>query len=72
MKNSRVKCDICKIEIHRASYSRHLKSEKHLEKIKENKVTFAWKSPMKRALKEKIKVSDNDTNLKINIFFLIE
>ena len=24
MKNNRVRCDICKIDIHRASYSRHL------------------------------------------------
>ena len=24
-------CDICEIDIHRASYSRHLRSEKHLK-----------------------------------------
>ena len=30
-KNSR-KCDICKIDVHRASYVKHLKSKKYLEK----------------------------------------
>ena len=32
MKNKRVRCDICKIDILRISYSRHLKSKKRLEK----------------------------------------
>ena len=30
MKNNRVRCDVCKIDIHRASYKRHLKNKKHL------------------------------------------
>ena len=37
MKENRVRCDICKIYIHRASYSCHLKSKKHLEKIQQKK-----------------------------------
>ena len=32
MNYSRVISDICKTDIHRASYSRHLKSERHSEK----------------------------------------
>ena len=33
--NSR-KCDICNIDVHRASYVKHLRSKKHLE-IKKTK-----------------------------------
>ena len=38
MKHNRVRCDICKIDIHRASYTRHLKSKKHLETLSVKKV----------------------------------
>ena len=30
--NSR-KCDVCNIDVHRASYVKHLRSKKHLENI---------------------------------------
>ena len=33
--NSR-KCDICNIDVHRASYQKHLRSKKHLENEKDN------------------------------------
>ena len=33
--NSR-KCEICNVDVHRASYIKHLRSKKHLEKIKQN------------------------------------
>ena len=33
--NSR-KCDICNVDVHRASYQKHLRSKKHLENIREN------------------------------------
>ena len=33
--NSR-KCDICNIDVHRASYVKHLRSKKHIENIKQN------------------------------------
>ena len=36
MKYNRVKGDICKIDIHTISYSRHLKSKKHLKNISQN------------------------------------
>ena len=26
-----LKCDICKVDVHRASYAKHLRSKKHLE-----------------------------------------
>ena len=32
--NSR-KCDICNIDVHRASYQKHLRSKKHLENGKQ-------------------------------------
>ena len=35
--NSR-KRDICTIDVHRASYVKHLRSKKHLEKEKQNEV----------------------------------
>ena len=31
--NNTIRCVDCNIDIHRASYSRHLKTKKHLEKI---------------------------------------
>ena len=33
MRYNTVRCDVCKIDIHRASYARQLKSKKQLEKI---------------------------------------
>ena len=33
--NSR-KCEICNVDVHRASYIKHLRSKKHLENIKQN------------------------------------
>ena len=52
MKYNRVRCDDCKNEIHRASYSRHLKSKKHSENIKQNKVFFPRNNPIKRVVKQ--------------------
>ena len=36
-KNSR-KCDVCNIDVHRASYAKHLRSRNHLENIKRNEM----------------------------------
>ena len=33
MNYNKIRCEVCKIEIHRASYARHFKSKKFLEKI---------------------------------------
>ena len=35
--NSR-RCDICNIDVHRASYVKHLRSKKHIENIKQNEM----------------------------------
>ena len=35
--NSR-RCEICKINVHRASYNKHLRSKKHIENIKHNEM----------------------------------
>ena len=37
MENSR-RCDICNIDVHRASYGKHFRSKKHLEKIRQNEI----------------------------------
>ena len=58
MKNVRVRCDFSKIDIHRASFSRHSKSKKHLENMTQNNVVVPWNNPIKRVVKEGIKVSD--------------
>ena len=58
MKNIIARCHVCKIDIHRASYSRHLKSKKHLEVIQQNKVIIPRNKPIKRVVKEDIKVTD--------------
>ena len=40
--NSR-KCDVCNVDVHRASYMKHLRSKKHLENIKQNgMITPEW------------------------------
>ena len=43
MKHNRMSCDVCKIDIRRASYSRDLKCRKHLENKQQNKVIFPRK-----------------------------
>ena len=51
MKYNSVRCDVCKIDIHRVSYSRHFKKKKHLENIQQNKVIIPRKKPIKRVVK---------------------
>ena len=48
MKNNRVRCDVCKIDIHRAFRSRHAKSKKHLEKLSRNKIIVPKKIQLKQ------------------------
>ena len=48
---------------HRASYSRHLKSKKHLENILQKKVIVPRKNPIKRVVKAKEVVKVTDTNV---------
>ena len=35
--NSR-KCEICNVDVHRASYVKHLRSKKHFENVKQNEM----------------------------------
>ena len=35
--NSR-KCEICNVDLHRASYIKHLRSKKHIENMKQNEM----------------------------------
>ena len=60
MKYKKVRCDICKIDIHRAPYSRHLKNKKHLKSISQNKVSVPRKKLKQKSCrrKEVVKVSD--------------
>ena len=56
MKQNSVRCGNCEIEIHRASYSRHLKSKRHLENISQKKVIY----PKRQVVKDNNKVLDID------------
>ena len=47
MKYKRVRCGIFKFDIRKASYSRHLKSKKHLELIQQKKSLLLGKSQYK-------------------------
>ena len=60
MKHDRVRCDFCKIDNHRDSYSRHLKRRKHLEFISQHKVIVPRKYLINRVVNEENKVSDID------------
>ena len=35
--NSR-KCDICNVDVHRASFVKHLRSKKHIENMEQNEM----------------------------------
>ena len=37
MENSRT-CDLCNVNVHRASFVKHLRSKKHLENIEQNEM----------------------------------
>ena len=53
MENNRT-CDICNVNVHRASFAKHLKSKKHLENIEQNEMIIPeWffkeeRSPIKK------------------------
>ena len=55
---NRFRCDIFKIETDRASYSERKESKKHVENIQQNNVFIPRRNPIKRIVKEDIKVSD--------------
>ena len=47
----------CKIDFHRTSYARHLKTKKQSENMIQNKVIIPRKNPIKRIEKRKINIS---------------
>ena len=77
MEKSR-KCDICNIDVHRASFAKHCRSEKHLESIKRQKmITPEWlflepmeklvtksqnPKPLKEIARENFRIDDKQLN----------
>ena len=60
--NSR-KCDVCNVDVHRASYRKHLKSKKHLENIKQNEMIIPdWL--FQESVENKLKKIYNPRSLK--------
>ena len=69
--NSR-KCDVCNIDVHRASYNKHLRSKKHIENMKQDEMIipeWLFKEPIENKI-EKIynpislkKIARNKINL---------
>ena len=52
--NSR-RCDDCKIDVHRASYNKHLRSKKHIENIKHNEMIipeWLFREPIENRIKK--------------------
>ena len=52
--NSR-KCDVCNIDVHRASFVKHLRSKKRLENIKQNEMIipeWLFSEPIENKIKE--------------------
>ena len=54
--NSR-RCEICNVDIHRASYIKHLQSKKHIENIKQNEMIipeWLFQEPVENKIKKYI------------------
>ena len=57
MDNSRT-CEVCNVNVHRASFAKHLRSKKHLENVIQNEMIIPeWsfkeeKSPIKKTMKK--------------------
>ena len=52
--NSR-RCDICNVDVHRASYMKHLKSKKHLQNLKQNEMIipdWLFREPVENKIKK--------------------
>ena len=69
-KNKAVRCDNCKIDFHRTSYSLYLKNKKHLKIIQQNEVFIFRRNPIKRIEKKNIKLST--TNVERPYYFTDE
>ena len=78
--NSR-RCEICNVNVHRASYQKHLRSKKHLEIIKQNEMIipeWVFQEPVENKIKKiynpkslkqlarnNIKLDDRQLNIEI-------
>ena len=57
MENSRT-CEVCNVNVHRASMQKHLRSKKHLEKLEQNEmIILEWfykeeNSPIKKKIEK--------------------
>ena len=57
MENNRT-CDVCNVDVHRASMQKHLRSKKHLEKLEQNEMIIPeWffkeeKTPIKKKIQK--------------------
>ena len=52
--NSR-KCDVCNIDVHRASYNKHMRRKKHTENIKQNEMIipeWLFKEPIENKIEK--------------------
>ena len=50
-----LKCEFCKVDVHRASYVTHLRSRKHLENEKQNEMIIAewlFQEPIENKIKK--------------------
>ena len=65
MENSR-RCDVCNIDVHRASYAKHLRFKKHLGNIRQNEIIIPeWLFKQEQTpLKKKIQKVYNPKTLK--------
>ena len=65
MENSRT-CEICNVDVHRASFAKHLRSKKHLENIEQNEMIIPeWFFKEEKAhIKKKIQKLYNPKSLK--------
>ena len=65
MENRR-KCDICNIDVHRASFVKHLRSKKHIENVEQNEMIIPeWLFKEERTpIKKKIQKVYNPKTLK--------
>ena len=61
--NSR-RCEICKVDVHRASYMKHLKSKKHIENMEQNEMNIPqWL--FQKPVENKIEKVYNPKSLKL-------
>ena len=65
MENSRT-CEVCNVNVHRASFVKHLRSKKHLENIEQNEMIIPdWLFKEERStIKKKIQKVYNPKTLK--------